>query len=137
MSNFDTSPLTADPDRHPFAFERAFNSSDPDVLDRLYEDAGILIAPDGRVTSGADRRQANAELMALGIPISVRPRHVYRTGDLALLIVDWSITGTAADGRAVDVRGTATDIARRGADGHWRYVVDNPWGTEQPVLAAP
>jgi len=42
----------------------------------------------------------------LGIPISVHPRHVYRSGGLALLIVDWSITGAAADGRAVDFRGT-------------------------------
>ncbi|BCJ57119.1 hypothetical protein Jiend_05410 [Micromonospora endophytica] len=46
-----------------------------------------------------------------------------------LLIVDWAITGTTADGAPVDLRGTATDVARKGADGFWRYAIDNPWGT--------
>lgn len=59
------------------------------------------------------------------------PRHVYATDDLALLIVDWVIEGTA-DGRPVRIEGTATDVARRGPDGRWRYAVDNPFGTAVP-----
>lgn len=47
----------------------------------------------------------------------------------ALLIVDWSIEGTGSDGNGVDFEGTAADVARRGADGRWRYVIDNPFGT--------
>lgn len=39
---------------------------------------------------------------------------------IALLIVGWTIG---------DVTGTATDVARRAADGRWRYVIDNPFGT--------
>jgi hypothetical protein len=42
-----------------------------------------------------------------GQRIEVRLRHVYETGDLALLVEDWSIG---------DRTGTATDVARRGAD---------------------
>jgi len=61
----------------------------------------------------------------------VRPRHVYTTGDLALLIVDWVIDGTDSGGRAVHIEGTATDVARRGEDGRWRYVIDNPFGTRR------
>ncbi|MFE1417023.1 YybH family protein [Streptomyces sp. NPDC058746] len=59
----------------------------------------------------------------------MRPRHTYTSGDLALLIVDWSIGGTGPDGAAVRLAGTATDLARRGADGLWRYLVDDPFGT--------
>jgi ketosteroid isomerase-like protein len=33
------------------------------------------------------------------------------------------------DGEHVHVDGTATDVARRGPDGLWRYVIDNPFGT--------
>jgi hypothetical protein len=33
----------------------------------------------------------------------------------------------------VDLHGTATDVARRGADGAWRYVIDNPFGTALPA----
>jgi ketosteroid isomerase-like protein len=46
-------------------------------------------------------------------------------GDIALLIVGWSIAG-------LDAQGTATDVARRGPDGRWRYVIDNPYGTGTP-----
>ncbi len=37
--------------------------------------------------------------------------------------------GTARDGSRVDLSGTATDVVRRGTDGRWRYVIDNPHGT--------
>lgn len=79
--------------------------------------------------SGAGRHEANARLAALGCPIEVTPRHVYIADDIALLIVDWAIEGTQSDGSHVDIRGTATDVARRGADGIWRYIIHNPFGT--------
>ncbi len=64
----------------------------------------------------------NAPFLALGLPLSVRTRqvHVAGDGDVALLVVDWEIGG--------EVRATATDVARRGADGYWRYVIDSPFG---------
>lgn len=68
-------------------------------------------------------------MVAFGLPIEVRPRHVYVAEDIALLIVDWTISGTTPDGEEVDIRGTATDVARRGKDGIWRYIIDNPFGT--------
>ncbi|WP_239144276.1 hypothetical protein [Streptomyces sp. SID14515] len=39
------------------------------------------------------------------------------------------VEGRAADGGQVRIAGTATDVARRGSDGFWRYVIDNPFGT--------
>ncbi|WP_207935945.1 hypothetical protein [Actinomadura sp. KC216] len=66
--------------------------------------------------------------MGLGVPIVVNPRHVYTAGDIALPIVDWIIDGVDRAGRAIHIEGTATDVARRGSDGRWRYVIDNPFG---------
>jgi ketosteroid isomerase-like protein len=63
------------------------------------------------------------------LPIEATTRHAYVSGDIALLVVDWSIAGTSRQGYPLDLRGTATDVVRRGADGRWRYVVDNPFGT--------
>ncbi|MFF9094775.1 hypothetical protein ACF1AX_16810 [Streptomyces sp. NPDC014802] len=63
------------------------------------------------------------------MPIRVRPRHTWVTGDLALLVVDWVIDGPCRDGTPVHLEGTATDVARRGRDGLGRYVVDKPFGT--------
>ncbi|MCD0445763.1 DUF4440 domain-containing protein [Glycomyces sp. A-F 0318] len=128
-----TVALTDDPWQHPHVFAAAFNSGDPDRVEHVYEPDGVLMTEAGQALSGAARREANAGLMALGVPIRVEPRSVSVNGDLALLIVDWAITGRNAQGRDVDVRGTATDVARRGADGRWRYAIDNPWGASARI----
>jgi len=120
---------TTDPARLPAAFAAAFNSGDPAAVERRYEPGGVLVARPGLATTGADRAAANAGLQGLGVPIEVVPRHVYVAGDIALLVVDWVIEGTGRDGAPVRVSGTATDVARRGPDDSWRYVIDNPWGT--------
>lgn len=124
-----TVSLTDDPLQHPHVFAAAFNTGDPDAVEQVYEVDGILATSPGTSAVGEQRRASNAALMALGIPIEVSLREAYVNDDLALLIVDWSIVGTAASGAAVDVRGTATDVARCGTDGMWRYAIDNPWGT--------
>jgi ketosteroid isomerase-like protein len=56
-------------------------------------------------------------------------RHVFVGGDTAQIVVDWSIDGTGSDGKVVHMHGTASDIMRRGADGFWRYIIDNNQGT--------
>jgi ketosteroid isomerase-like protein len=44
-------------------------------------------------------------------------------------VVDWSIDGKGPDGEDVHLGGSASDIVRRGADGRWRYIIDNNQGT--------
>ncbi|MFF1274667.1 YybH family protein [Streptomyces marokkonensis] len=121
------------PEDLPAVFAERFNSGDGAALAQVYEEAAVLVPQPGTPATGPDLHAANGRLQELGVPITVRPRHVYRNGDLALLIVDWGIHGTDREGRAVHVEGTATDVARRGTDGRWRYVIDNPFG----VLSAP
>lgn len=119
------------PEQLPQVFAAAFNSGDPEAIERVYEPEGLLISPPGSPLRGEARRDANATLAGLGVPIEVTPRQVYLHGDLALLVVDWSLSGTARDGSRVDVHATATDVARRGPDGLWRYAIDNPFGTSR------
>ncbi|GII76535.1 hypothetical protein Sru01_15170 [Sphaerisporangium rufum] len=114
----------------PAAFAAAFNTGDLDAVQELYESQGVLVAGDARrPVAGHELREALAEHMSLGLPISVTPRRVVENGDLALLLVDWRIAGTGPDGHQVELGGTATDVVRRGADGAWRYLIDNPFGT--------
>lgn len=122
-------PLATSPEQQPQVFATAFNTGDPDAIERVYEQAGVFISSPGNPTTGADRREANARMASLGLPIEVKPRHVYVADDIALLIVDWTIVGTTSDGEEVNIQGTATDVARRGDDGTWRYIIDNPFGT--------
>ncbi|GAA4980232.1 hypothetical protein GCM10023257_18080 [Streptomyces hyderabadensis] len=63
------------------------------------------------------------------MPISVRPRQVYRSGGLALLIGDWVIDGVGREGQDVHVEGAAIGVARRGPDGRWWCVIDDRFGT--------
>ncbi|MEV6714534.1 DUF4440 domain-containing protein [Lentzea sp. NPDC051208] len=105
-------------------FAAAFNSRDPRAVDAVYEPGGLFVPEPGTTVTGAARQAANQRFLGLGLPIDVRPRHVYAHDGIALLIVDWTIG---------DVHGTATDVAREGADGRWRYVIDNPFGVSQAV----
>ncbi|WP_328472764.1 DUF4440 domain-containing protein [Actinoplanes sp. NBC_00393] len=124
----DHEPILTDAAQLPAAFAAAFNSGDPAAVDALYEPDAVLVPGPGRPVTGESRAAANGKFMGLGLPIRVSLRHVYTTGDIALLIADWSIDGAGPDGNPVHIEGTATDIARRGDDGRWRYVIDNPFG---------
>ena len=119
---------TTEAARHPAAFAAAFGSGDPAAVEAMYEPTALLVPRPGSPVTGPHRAAANERFLALGLPIQVRPRHVYTAGDIALMIVDWTIAGAGPDGGPVHIEGTATDVARRGEDGTWRYVIDNPFG---------
>jgi ketosteroid isomerase-like protein len=120
--------LAERPEDVPMVFAERFNSGDLAAVAEVYESGAVFVAEPGSPLTGTQARTANTRFVGLGLPIDVRPRHVYTTGDIALLIVDWVIDGTDRDGRPVHIKDTATDVARRGPDGRWRYVIDNPFG---------
>lgn len=122
--------LATDPAEHVAAYCATFAAGSGELLDRHYEADAVLVPQPGLALSAAPQRiGAHDHLLGFGLPITAQTRRAYVAGDVALLIVDWSIRGTSRQGHPVDLRGTATDVARRGADGHWRYVIDNPFGT--------
>ncbi|MGW7067663.1 YybH family protein [Streptomyces sp. NPDC054855] len=119
-------PLPTRAEDVPAAFADRFNSGDPDAVRELYEERAAFVPESGAAVHGSDRiAGANAPFLAIGLPLSVRPRHVHVCGEIALLVVDWEIEGV--------VSSTATDVARRGADGYWRYVIDSPFGAAVPA----
>ncbi|MDI2129792.1 YybH family protein [Yinghuangia seranimata] len=124
--------LTTHAADHPKVFEAAFNSGDPALVATVYEDTATFVPTPGTAVTGPELHAATADFLALGLPISVHLRHCYTAGDLALLIADWTITGTTPTGAPIHLTGTATDVARRGPDGLWRYAIDNPFGTATP-----
>lgn len=106
------------------------NSLDTEVMLNFYDPEAMLV--DARGVPQVGREAIRAELQtyfSLGLPMQISARHIFVAGDIASLVLDWSYTGTAPDGRAVNIVATANDIARRGADGCWRYLIDNPFGT--------
>jgi ketosteroid isomerase-like protein len=113
----------------PSLIER-FNSGKVSAMMALHAPESVFIDNDGRTI--ADHAEIAARLerdLKLGLPLAAKVRHVFVADDIAQIVVDWSIDGTGPDGKDVHLRGTACDIVRRGADGHWRYIIDNNQGT--------
>jgi len=97
----------------------------------FYHPEGIIIDAAGNAHRGREAIGAELEkYFSLGLQMSITQRHMFVAGDTALLILDWSYFGTARDGTEINIMATATDIARRGNDGCWRYLIDNPFGSQ-------
>jgi ketosteroid isomerase-like protein len=107
-----------------------FNSGKVSAMLAHFEPGGVLIARDGRTLTDPTEMAAELERdMSLGLPLKAVARHVFVAGDTAQIVVDWSIDGTGPDGEPVHIGGSASDVVRRGADGLWRYLIDNALGT--------
>lgn len=105
------------------------NSLDVETMLGFYDPHAMIIDAAGKPHVGREAIGAElAKYFSLGLQMSITQRHLFVAGDIASLILDWSYVGTARDGSQVNMVATATDIARRGADGCWRYLIDNPFG---------
>jgi len=107
-----------------------FNSGKVSAMMGLYEPEAVVIAKDGRTITDRTEIAALFERdIRLGLPLKAKARHVFVAGDIAQIVLDWSIDGTGPDGGHVHLGGAACDVVRRGADGRWRYIIDNNQGT--------
>ena len=107
-----------------------FNSGKFSAMMSLYAPEAVLIANDGRTITNHTEIAAQLERdLKLGLPLEAKARHVFIADDIAQIVLDWSIDGTGPDGEHVHVEGSASDVARRGADGLWRNLIDNRRGT--------
>lgn len=109
----------------------AYDTADADGAARLFEPDAVLVVRPGEAVTGPALGAAIHGFLAQGLRIRITIRHIYRAGDVALLLTDHVTEGSGADGRPVRQSGTATDVARRGPDGRWRYLVDNPSGVDR------
>ena len=51
-----------------------------------------------------------------------------RCDDVALVVMDWTLTVRDPEGRDQVDRGTATQVMKRQGDGSWRLKISNPAG---------
>jgi ketosteroid isomerase-like protein len=118
-------------------FEEAFNAGNRDGLMERYEPDAALIAQPGSVAHGSEQARAALQgFLALKGRITLETKLVVTVGELAYLANTWSLSGTGPDGNPVVLGATMAEVARRQADGSWRYVIDNAWG-DQAVGGSP
>ncbi|MGX2998289.1 YybH family protein [Streptomyces sp. JNUCC 64] len=117
--------LTDDPDVQNEVFLKVFNSGDGHAFDRLYR-ADAVSNLSGRPRTGPDRTRAIVELLAKGPTLKSTVKHSYTAGDVTLIVVDFELGVPDENGELVPVKGSCTDVIRRGEDGRWLMAVDRP-----------
>ena len=107
------------------------NTGNLDALMALYEPEAGFVAQPGSVAQGLKGvSEGLAGFIALKGKLDLKVKRILEASDLALVIGDWSFTGTGPTGDPVKLAAKSADVLRRQADGSWRFVIDNPWGTD-------
>ena len=107
------------------------NTGDLDSLMPLYEREAAFATEPGTLAPGTPGvLGALSGFIAMNGTLDLEVTRVLEAGDLALVIGVWSFDGTSPDGDPVRLEAQNADVLRRQPDGTWRFVIDNPWGTD-------
>ncbi|MCS0636042.1 SgcJ/EcaC family oxidoreductase [Streptomyces sp. LP05-1] len=120
--------LTGDVEKHTALYVEAFNSGDADAVNAMYTEDAVAVWEPGVPLTGRARIESVEQWLAAKPKMTATPRHSFVTGDTALLIVDWKIDTTDANGEPEQLTGVGVDVLRLGEDGNWRYAIDDPFG---------
>jgi uncharacterized protein (TIGR02246 family) len=97
----------------------------------LYEADAVLVPFPGSVAQGSKEvRAALEEFLGMQGRLTLEGKVALVVDDLAYLSGRWHLTGTGPDGNEMTLGATTAEVARRQADGTWRYVIDNAWGDQ-------
>lgn len=108
----------------------AFQNNDIDGVMASYEaEATVVFEPDAPV-SNADQLAQMFAGMAMVNPVFnyLAGHEIIVSGDIAMHIAPWSMTGRTPDGQDISQEGLSVAVLRRQMDGNWKMVIDNPHG---------
>lgn len=110
-------------------FAGFLNAGNLDDLAALYEAQATLTPSPGKTVVGLPAiREALAGFLAAKPRMSISARVVAQTGDVALVTSKWQLAMTGPEGEPAQMSGQSVEVARRQADGSWRFVIDEPFG---------
>ena len=113
------------------AVVEGINSGDFEMLMSLYEPGAAFATEPGSLAPGLGGiREALGGFVAMKGKLELEVKRVLQAGDLALVVGEWSFTGTGPHGEPVTLAARNADVLRRQPDDSWRFVIDNPWGTD-------
>src|SRR4029078_3639279 len=107
------------------------NTGNIDSLMTLYESGACFAAQPGQLAKSPESvRQCLLNFIDLKGNLDLKVKRVLQASDLALVTTEWSFSGTGPDGSPVNIASKSADVLRRQDDGTWKFVIDNPWGTD-------
>jgi ketosteroid isomerase-like protein len=107
------------------------NTGDLNSLMMLYETNACFASQPGQLAKNPeDIRQSLRSFIDLKGKLDLKVKRILQASDLALVISEWSFSGTGSDGNPVNMTAKSVDVLRQQPDGSWRFVIDNPWGTD-------
>jgi ketosteroid isomerase-like protein len=107
------------------------NSGSLESLLPLYERNAAFATHPGVLANGtAGIGEALTGFIRMNGELDLEVIRVLEVDDLALVIGVWTFDGTGSDGEPVRLAARNADVLRRQSDGTWRFVIDNPWGTD-------
>ena len=108
----------------------AISAGDLDAAMKVYVADAVFVSKPGTTVRGHKGIRASlSEFMQLKLPIKATNKQILVSGNVALVISEWVMEGNGPDGKPLKLSGTSSDVVRRQADGVWRFVIDNPFGT--------
>jgi ketosteroid isomerase-like protein len=107
------------------------NAGDLDSLMTLYEPLACFASQPGQLAKSPEGiRESLRGFIDMNGKLDLKVKRVLKASDLALVTSEWSFSGTGSDGKHVDITSKSADVLRQQHDGTWRFVIDNPWGTD-------
>jgi uncharacterized protein (TIGR02246 family) len=122
---------TATPEQVLDSIVTGINSGDLDSLMPLYESDAAFVPEPGNLAHGpAGIGESLNGFISMNGTLDLEVKRVLEVDDLALVVGVWTFEGTGPDGEPVELAAKNADVLRRQDDGTWRFVIDNPWGTD-------
>ena len=107
------------------------NAGNLDSLMTLYEPLACFASQPGKLAKTPEGiRESLQSFIDMNGKLDLSVKRVLKTNDLALVITEWSFSGTTPDGKPIHMKAKFADVLRQQSDGTWRFAIDNPWGTD-------
>ena len=108
----------------------AINRGDVEGALALYEPEAAFVTDEGTVVGHDAIRPVMEAFISTKPQLTMEPKEVVQTGDIAVTRGTWKLVGTDPDGKPLEMGGRSVEVVRRQADGSWRFVIDDPNGAE-------